>query len=83
MSTQLPTYFPVQCEFHDRLEAIATTRKAVRITFTDTAGVVQQRVATILDVYARRGAEYLSTGSGETIRLDQVLAADDEYPANG
>lgn len=83
MSTHLSTYVPVLCEFHDRLEAIATMRKPVQVTFTDTTGTVQQRVATISDVYTRDGAEYLATGSGETIRLDHVIAADGEHPAYG
>lgn len=83
MNTHPSTYAPILCEFHDRLEAIATTRKPVLITFTDATGTVQQRVATISDVYTRNGAEYLATGSGETIRLDHIIAADGEHPAYG
>lgn len=83
MSTRLPTYTPIVCEFHDHLEAIAATRKAVEIVFTDATGAVQRRMATILDVYARDGAEYLAMGSGETIRLDHIIAADVARPVNG
>lgn len=83
MSTLPSTYVPILCEFHDRLEAIATTRKPVQITYTDAKGVEQQRVATISDVYARSGAEYLATGSGETIRLDLIVAVDEARPARG
>ncbi|MFC4528170.1 hypothetical protein ISN76_14200 [Dyella halodurans] len=70
------TYAPISCEFHDRLEGIATARKLARISFLDAQGVVTHRMTTIADVYARGGAEYLATGSGETFRLDRILEVD-------
>jgi Rho-binding antiterminator len=75
--TILPsTYHPISCAFHDLLEIRATTRKATQIRFLDSAGETQLRSAVITDVYSRAGAEFLSTSTGETLRLDQVLAVD-------
>ena len=69
-------YTPVSCSFHDRLEAIATTRKSVRIVFRTPTGDAQ-RNAGISDVFARNEAEYLVLSTGETVRLDQLLIVDD------
>ncbi|WP_266182890.1 hypothetical protein [Dyella humicola] len=78
MATQPSAYVPISCEFHDLLETLATTRQLAQIRFRDQEGVVQHRSVTITDVYARESAEYLSMGSGETLRLDQLLEVDNE-----
>lgn len=39
-------------------------------------GAVQQRSAAVTDVFARDGGEYLALRTGETLRLDQLLAVD-------
>jgi Rho-binding antiterminator len=77
MTTPLSSYHPISCEFHDLLEVLATTRKFSQIRFLDAEGAVAQRSAAITDVFARGGAEYLSLSTGETLRLDQLLAVGD------
>lgn len=69
-------YDPISCEFHDLLEAHATTRKQAQIRFRDGGGAVQDRRAAIVDVFAREGAEYISLSTGETVRLDQLIVVD-------
>ena len=71
-------YIPISCEFHDRLEDLATLRKLIRIRYRDRAGVLRQCDATIADVYSRAGAEYVSLSSGEILRLDQLVEVDGE-----
>ena len=78
MTTHPSDYSPISCEFHDRLEDLATARKLTRICYRDSDGVQQQRDATIADVYSRAGAEYVSLSSGETLRLDQLVEVDGE-----
>ena len=75
--TDADRYTPISCDFHDVLEVAATTRKAVRVRFVDETGALQQRSATIVDVFSRRGAEYLWISTGETLRLDRLIAVDD------
>ncbi len=77
MTMNTSTYHPISCEFHDLLEAAATTRKQTHIRFRDEEGAVHSRGATITDVFARSGVEYLSMSTGETLRLDQLVAVDD------
>ena len=78
MAIQPTDYSPISCEFHDRLEDLATLHKQTRIRYRDNEGVEQQRDATIADVYSSAGAEYLSLSSGETLRLDQLVEVDGE-----
>lgn len=82
MSTLSATYIPINCEFHDLLEALATTQKPAQIGFRDAEGAEQRRTAAITDVYARDGAEYLSLSTGETLRLDQLLNVDGQNLAD-
>ncbi|MFD1297020.1 hypothetical protein ACFQ4Q_10320 [Lysobacter gummosus] len=76
MTSDRSDYQPINCEFHDLLEDLATTRKPARISFLDEHGVVQHRDAVIADVFAKQGAEYLATAAGETLRLDRLLEVD-------
>ena len=76
MTTNPSRYIPINCDFHDLLESLATTQKRVRIGFDDEEGEVQHRSAIITDVFAREEAEYLTMSTGETLRLDRLLTVD-------
>ena len=82
MSPPPATYIPINCEFHDLLESLATTHKPAQIGFRDADGAEQQRTAAITDVYAHDGAEFLSLSTGETLRLDQLLSVDGQNLAD-
>ena len=78
MTTNAPDYQPIDCEFHDRLEDAATSRRAARIRFRDEAGNARERTAVVADVFARKGEEFLALSTGEFVRLDRILAIDDD-----
>lgn len=69
-------YEPIDCSLHDRLESAATLRKPVDLVYHNEAGGRQTVRDVIVDVYARAGAEYLTTRSGATVRLDMVESVD-------
>lgn len=69
-------YTPISCEFHDRLEDLATLRKQTSIRYLDDEHEPQQRNAIITDVYTQNRAEYVSLSSGEIVRLDQLVEVD-------
>lgn len=69
-------YRPISCEFHDRLEDLATLRKRTSVSYLDDDGVVQHREATVKDVFNRGGAEYVLLSSSETVRLDRLVEVD-------
>ncbi|MBP0628289.1 hypothetical protein [Cupriavidus sp. AcVe19-1a] len=66
-------YIPISCEFHDRLEALATVRRPAVIRYRDHEGAAQQVTATITDIFSRERAEFVSLSSGEALRLDQLV----------
>jgi Rho-binding antiterminator len=72
MTTKQTGYRPINCEFHDLLEELATLRKAVRMSFRS-HDLIERRDAVITDVFSRAGAEYLSLTTRETVRLDQII----------
>lgn len=76
MNNKPSEYTPISCEFHDRLEDLATLRKQTCIRYLDDDHVPQQRDAVITDVYARDRAEFVSLSSGEIVRLDQLIEVD-------
>ena len=76
MTTSSSPYRPISCEFHDLLEAHATSGRPTPVRFRDGEGAEQLRHAVITDVYARAGVEYLSISTGEIVRLDCVVDVD-------
>jgi Rho-binding antiterminator len=76
MTTERTHYHPINCEFHDLLEDLATLRKLTQISWEE-GGVIRHCDAVITDVFARDGAEYLSLTTGESVRLDRLVQVSD------
>lgn len=76
------TYIPIDCEFHDVLEAAATLRRIVSIDHLDDGGNRRVVDARIADLFARDGAEYMRLDDGSVIRLDRLIAIDDVSPVH-
>lgn len=76
MTSTPSQYIPVSCEFHDRLEDLATLRKQASVSYLDDDGAPQQRSVVIKDVFAREGADYVALSSGETVRMDRLVEVD-------
>ncbi|ADJ29647.1 hypothetical protein [Nitrosococcus watsonii] len=72
----MPDYIPINCNFHDRLEALATLRKQCQIVYQTADGKVIETLDTIADIYTKNKEEFTVLGSGEIIRLDRLLEAD-------
>jgi Rho-binding antiterminator len=76
------SYHPISCDYHDLLETLATVGRPAEVSFRDGEGVLQARRTAITDVYSRGGAEYLVLGTGETVRLDRLIALDGALMGN-
>lgn len=74
MSASHP-YAPVDCDFHDRLEALATTRRRVHITSRNEEGREQESSeGVIVDIYTTPAKEeFLRLDDDTSIRLDRIL----------
>ncbi|NBC83349.1 MAG: hypothetical protein GVY19_08190 [Bacteroidetes bacterium] len=70
-------YHPVDCEFHDQLEALATQKNTIKINFWVKQGQYAQLNGKIKDVYAtEKKEEYILLHTGHTIRLDHIITID-------
>lgn len=67
-------YTPIRCELHDVLESLATTRRMESILFRNEQGALQFRTAQVTDVFTREGEEYVVLDTGESLRLDRLVA---------
>lgn len=76
MTTPAEPYQPIDCEVHDVLESVATTRKLARIELRDDAGATQLVEAKVEDIFAREGVEYVALSTGDTVRLDRLVTID-------
>jgi Rho-binding antiterminator len=75
-ATSMSNYQPINCEFHDVIEACATLQKPTTILVKNTDGIHRAIHGIIADVFARDGVEYLKMQSNELIRLDELLVVD-------
>ena len=58
------TYVPINCGFHDRLEAWSVLRQTCQISYRDGEDVVVEVTDQIVDVYAKDKADYLKLKNG-------------------
>ena len=75
-------YKPVNCDFYDELESLATLKKKSDIIFTGESGgksVIQGR---IFDLYTRDHVEYMKLDNGLEIRLDEIIEIDGKRQKN-
>ncbi len=70
-------YQPPSCDFHDVLEDHAVRKVRTELRWRDAeSGERRETITLITDVFTRDGAEYLTTGDGDEIRLDRLEAVD-------
>lgn len=69
-------YVPIDCGIHDRLESFAVQRASVAVVWRDETGDARHVTATITDVFARDGADWVTLSTGETVRADRLVAVD-------
>ncbi|OWY64287.1 hypothetical protein B7486_48095 [cyanobacterium TDX16] len=67
-------YCLVDCDFHDRLEALATLRQTCRISYYTVTGEIVEVQERIVDVYAANRADFLKLKDGTEIRLDRLIS---------
>lgn len=69
------TYSPIDCTFHDRLEALATTRRRVVLNLATEGGERSLAEGVITEIWTSpTKEEFLRLDDEEPIRLDRILA---------
>lgn len=71
-------YKPIDCGYHDRLEAAASKRQRVSLVFLSPSGEAKNTTATIETIETSQGEEYLQLNTGESIRLDRIVKLNEE-----
>lgn len=74
-------YIPINCNFYDELEALATLSRPALIVYK-TAGAEIRLKGIIKHLYVREKVEYLKMDNGLEIRLDQLVEVDGKIPSN-
>ncbi len=68
-------YVPIDCNYYDRLEALAVRRKVVDIVY-EVDGSECLTTSRIVDLYSKEQVEYMQLESGDAVRLDDVISVD-------
>jgi transcriptional antiterminator Rof (Rho-off) len=71
-------YTPIACSIHDKLEETAVRRTVAHFVIRDGGGETRELQDRVEDVFARDGVEYMRTGEGHEIRLDQLESVNGE-----
>jgi len=69
-------YIPINCEFHDVLEATAVRRRPATFSLRDPEGQPATVHARIVDLYAHDGSEFMRLDDGRVVRLDHIVGVD-------
>ena len=64
-------YKPINCNFYDVILANATLKKNCKIVYTE-QGKTLETTAKILDVFSKKGAEFMTLDNDTVIRLDKI-----------
>jgi len=70
------SYRPISCAFYDELEALATLRKTVVVRYYRSPEYIDEITGQIVDFKIHNKIEYLIVASGQSIRLDDLIAVD-------
>jgi len=76
------TYTPIDCSYHDYLLEMATFKKVVPIIYLENNDK-KEITSRIIDVYTKKGAEFLVTENDLTIRLDQLISVNNKLNTDG
>jgi Rho-binding antiterminator len=76
----MESYIPINCDFYDELEALATLKKPAEIVFiTENEGKLTVK-GVITDLFIRDKVEFMSLDNGLEIRLDKLLSVNGKEP---
>ena len=72
----MKTYIPINCGLYDYLEAFATQKESIWISYQEN-GQTHQIFDIIKDLTTQNHEEFLLLESGKLLRLDQIISLND------
>ena len=77
-------YQPIDCNYYDLLEALATKRQYIRIHYFSEYHEFCTSDAIIKNLYIKEGYEYMLLSDGTEVRLDRLISTDGKFvPGKG
>jgi Rho-binding antiterminator len=77
-------YQPIDCNFYDILESLATRQRYARIQYFTELHEFQTKDAVIKDFFIKEEFEFMSLADGSEIRLDRLVSVDGKFvPGKG
>jgi Rho-binding antiterminator len=76
-------YLPIDCNYYDELEALATLRKDAEILYLSEADEALFIISLIKDFFIQDKVEFMVLANGLEIRLDRIVSVNGlERPGN-
>ena len=72
-------YQPIDCNYYDLLEDMATRRRYVRVQYFNKLHEFCTKDAIIKDLYIKDAYEWMLLSDGTEIRLDWLVSADGKF----
>ena len=69
-------YKPIACGLYDELELRALRKQKVNLVITNEQNENESLTCIITDLFSKDKTEYLKTGDGRIIRLDNIIEMD-------
>ena len=73
-------YIPIDCNYYDELEALATKREFIEIVYREERGQLATVSSRIVDFFIREKVEFLKLQNGQHIRLDLLVSVNGLRP---
>jgi transcriptional antiterminator Rof (Rho-off) len=73
MNNQNKTYKPIACSYYDYLLELATFKNMVSIVYLVNS-IKIETTAILIDIYTKKGIEYLKTDTNIIIQLDELIS---------
>lgn len=71
-------YRPIDCNFYDELEAIATLGREAHLLYKKADGTSGEAVGKIVNLFAKNKEEFLVLDTGFELRLDHLISVNDK-----
>lgn len=72
------TYSPISCVFYDIILDRCTRKIKIKVRYYNPDNIAEEVIDQIKDVYTKNNMEFMLLASGLKIRLDNIIAIDNE-----
>ena len=74
-------YIPINCDFYDELETLATIGKRVKVSYLENSARIETS-GIVKNLFTKDSVEFMTLDSGITFRLDKLVEIDGKIQPN-